>query len=296
MTAVIAPVTFQRLLTRGDLPESDGGLYNPSVVAGPDGHLRMLVRREADYTWKRPSFPTFVDCQTRAHETLRPIGFQPGARIEDCRVFAWRGSLLVSHVDYLCPDGRVAYPVKQRLSVIDGDQLLPWDAWNLPVSTKRVEKNWVLVSTADDLFCVYSLDPFVVCRRVRTGAWEMLYGYCSGLTKAFGKEPHNSTHLLPFDGGFLGFWHFIKPGTRSVYVTGAYWLGPDLKLAMVSGALLDGGWVANDVYKPGVYYVSSAIVQGAEVKLFAGEGDAHCSVATLPVETLRAELRPHGLG
>jgi hypothetical protein len=281
-------VTFRRLLTRGDIPESGGGLYNPSVIAEPDGRLRILVRREVDYTWKQPSFPTFIDWDTRTHETVSTVGFT--GRIEDCRLFQWQGQLLVTHVDYLCPNGRVAFPVQQRLSVIDEGRLLKWDDWILPLPMQRMEKNWVLASNGDDLFCVYSLDPFVVCRRVAPQTWAVCHRYASGLTAALGKEPHNSTHLLPFDDGYLGFWHCIKAGTRSTYVTGAYWLDADLRLVNVTPAFLDGSWVQQDVYKPGVCYVSSAVIKGHTLHLFYGEGDAHSGVATLPVESLRSAL------
>ena len=70
-------VTFQRLLTRGDLPDSDGGAYNPSVWRdAKDGQLRMLVRREVNYLWDQPSYPTLVDPETKAHTTLIPVGYQ----------------------------------------------------------------------------------------------------------------------------------------------------------------------------------------------------------------------------
>lgn len=284
----MSPVTFRRLLTRGDLPDSDGGLYNPSVVAGADGRLRVLVRREADYTWERPSFPTFVDIETLAHETLHPEGFD-GSRIEDCRIFSWHGMLLASHVDYVCQHRRAVYPVRQRLSVVNGDRLQRWDDWLLPVPMQRVEKNWVLASNGDDLFCVYSLDPLIVCRRADHG-WELLHRDETGLTKAFGKELHNSIHLVPFDNGYLGLWHFIKAGTRSTYVTGAYWLDAELKLGKTSSVLLDGSWVQQDVYKPGVCYVSSAVIAGETLYLFYGEGDAHTGVVTLPITDLRRAL------
>lgn len=256
----------------------------------------MLVRRELDYTWKRPSFPTFVDAETRAYQTLRVVGFHPGRRIEDCRLFPWRNLVLAAHVDYACVNGRVVYPVAQRLSVVQEDRLMKWDEWALPVPPKRVEKNWVLASNGDELFCVYSLDPFVVYRRTADFRWECLHNYETGLTSTFGKELHNSTHLVPFDNGYLGFWHFIKSGTRSTYLTGAYWLDAELRLAQVTPVLIDGSWVQQDVYKAGVCYVSSATISGDHVSLWYGEGDAHVGVATLPVALLRSELRDAAYG
>ncbi len=284
-------VTFKRFLTRGDLPDSGGGLYNPSVFSLPDGSQALLVRREVDYTWTKPSFPTVVDLATKADITLTPTGFQDGARIEDCRAFNWGSAILVSHVDYVCVKGRVSGFVKQRLSYIADDKLVKWDDWDLPVPLRKIEKNWVLASDdAGRLFTIYSLDPLIVCRRSSDGQWiRHRTDVTTGLTEAFGKPPSNSTHLIPFDGGFLGFWHYFKP--RSTYITGAYWLDADFRLAKRSDALIDGSWVQEDIFKPGVYYVSGATIKGDDLLLWAGEGDAHSSVATMSVSDLRLSLK-----
>lgn len=277
-------VTFQRILNRGTLPDSDGGLYNPTVWTDPDGTERMLVRREADYTWKRPSYPTVIDPQGRQHTTLIPHGFKENARIEDCRAFRWRDHVLASHVEYVVR----ARPISQRLSTIDGDRLVKWDDWTLPVPFQPVEKNWVLATDGDDLFCVYSLDPLIVCRRTADGTWALVHKHETGMTKAFGKPLHNSTHLVPFDDGYLGFWHYILD--RS-YVTGAYWLDRHFRFCRRTPILIDGSWVQEDVYKRGVCYISSAKIRNEQVTLFYGEGDAHSGVATFPAESLRDAFR-----
>lgn len=280
------PVTFRRLLTRGMLPDSDGGLYNPSVWTDLDGTQRLLVRREMDYTWQRPSFPTVVDTVSWQGTTLAFEGFDAKSRIEDCRAFRWREHVLVTHVEYVPGPGQIIY---QRLSKKIGDALEKWDPWALPrhVPIRPVEKNWVLGSNGDDLFMVYSLDPLIVCRRVRDGIWKLVHGYPTGLTKAFGKELHNSTHLLPFDGGYLGFWHYILD--RS-YVTGAYWLDAAFHLRRRSPILVDGAWVQGNVYKAGVCYISSAAIEGDDVKLYYGEGDSHSGVATIAISDIRSVL------
>lgn len=274
-------VAYDRLLSRGEIDGSNGGLYNP----GWAHNGQLLVRREVDYTWEQPSYPTMVDLETKIAKTLTPVGFPEKARLEDCRIFKWRDHTLVSHVEYVRGPGATVY---QRLSKIEDWNLVAWDRWEqIPTPRMNVEKNWVLASDGDDLFCVYSLDPLIVWRRVRQGIWKLVQHYQTGLTRSFGKPLHNSTHLVPFDGGYLGFWHYILD--RS-YVTGAYWLNTDWQLLKRTPILIDGSWVQDDVFKRGVVYVSHAEVLKEHVRLYYGEGDAHCGVATLATFDLRRLL------
>jgi predicted GH43/DUF377 family glycosyl hydrolase len=121
----------------------------------------------------------------------------------------------------------------------------------------------------------------------------MVHGYPTGLTERIGQPPRNSTHLVPFDDGCLGFYHyFVRDQGAYVYRTGAYWLDEHLKLEKWSDVLVDGSWArGTDLYKPGVVYVSSALIDGEMVRLFYGEGDSHSGVATIPVQMMREALR-----
>lgn len=303
----LIPLTFRRLLSRGDLPGSDGGLYNPGAWVDAAGQLHLLVRYEADYTWTKPCHAVpmtpFSDilqpppppppeaCFTApwrsADHALLPIGFSTGTRLEDFRPFVWQDQVLVSHVVYRPGTGE---PVRQALSKIEGNHLVRWDDWALPLPLQPIEKNWVCLPDTNGIWCVYSLDPLLIFFRPSAdrAPWTLAVRQDTGLTKAFGKPLRNSTHLLPFDGGYLGFWHYILD--RS-YVTGAYWLDDQLRLAARTPILIDGSWVQGDVYKPGVCYVSSAIQRGEEILLFYGEGDAHTGVATIQADDLRRVLR-----
>ena len=69
-------VPLRRILSRGDLPGSDGGIYNPGAVLTGEG-IVLLARREIDYRFTPivHAERIVVDPDTLdvvAHRTLRP--------------------------------------------------------------------------------------------------------------------------------------------------------------------------------------------------------------------------------
>lgn len=285
----------RRLLTRGvtqdALGGSDGGLYNPGAYLRHDGTFGLVVRREFDYSWTQPCIPhwfTFTNAfRLIEHCPLTPTGHDTDARLEDFRPFRYEDDLLVAHTRWKPHDRQ--YPIKPVLSKLNamGGLLTRYDDWLLPLPYAPVEKNWILLERHDGLLAtVYSLSPLVIYTRSVEGVWYLSHFESNDWEKSLGKPPRNSTHLLPFRDGYLGWWHTILDGA---YVTGAYWLNADLKLVARTGILLDGHRlpdVDGDVYKPRVLYVSSQVITmdrfGQEaVFLFYGEGDAHSGVITV---------------
>lgn len=300
----VIPVTYQRLLSRGDYRDSAGGLYNPGAYQHPDGQILMAIRHEVDYTWTKPAQVKLVEFAadfTRLWSDTLPVrGHDTDARIEDVRPFVFGPDVLMAHTRWK-PHDR-SYPIRPVLSRLAVNMAeTPWvwleryDDWSLPLVPQPVEKNWVLLEKDGELYTVYSLDPLVIFRRhreqgtaARPDGWVLYNSSPNGWASALGKPPRNSTHLLPFAGGYLGWWHVILDQS---YVHGAYWLDADLQLRARTGVLFDGSWVRGDVYKEGVMYVSSQLVQDERILLFYGEGDAHAGVATLRTDDVREALR-----
>ncbi len=233
------------------------------------------------------------DLTTRYLLSLPPRGHDTDARIEDVRPFAFGQEVLFAHTRWK-PHDR-SYPIRPVLSRLDYTvpngqvtcHLERYDDWNLPILPTPVEKNWVLLEHGGTLFTVYSLDPLTLFMRTAAGHWVLYASTPNGWAHALGKPPRNSTHLLPFHGGYLGWWHIILDQT---YVHGAYWLDGDLQLKARTGVLFDGSWVRDDVYKAGVLYVSSQLIQDEQILLFYGEGDAHSGVATLRTDDVLEAL------
>ena len=274
----------RRILSRGEVPGSDGGIYNPAAVAlGPA--ILLICRREVDYLFTADVHPEalLVDPDSFAvlrHWTLRKRGFPRGSRVEDFRILALGEELLVAHT--LVTKAGIR-PVMSRVA---GRRLEPIDRMRLPIATDRVEKNWVLFERDGGLYCIYRLDPLTIFVRVRRGSWRLVRHERNGWAGEVEGSLSNSANLIPFLGGRLGFWHTRRHGR---YVQGAFLLDADLRIRHRTGVLLDGADV-RDGFKPGVLYVTSLVQHRDRVLAFYGEGDAHTSVAVFDARELAEAL------
>lgn len=284
LDAVAPQSSRRRLLERGDLPGSDGGLYNPG--AWLDGErIQLVVRREIDYRFTPIAHAERIalDAATLAvveHRTLARRGFPDDARIEDFRPMRYRGETLCVHT--MVHDGRIR-PVMSR--VTEGEIAFGGPI-ELPIAPAPIEKNWVLFEHEGELHCLYRLDPLTIFARGARGRWRLRKRVDNGWGADFRAMLSNSANLVSFDGGLLGFWHSIVDGR---YVQGAMRLDDRLDLVATTGVLLDGRDAAPG-HKPGVLYVSALVVRDRRVLAFYGEGDAHTGVAILDADALSAEL------
>jgi len=284
---VTPDVPLRRILSRGDLPGSDGGIYNPGALLTDEG-IVLLARREIDYRFTPivHAERIVVDPDTLdvvAHRTLRPRGYPEGARIEDFRLIEHRGEVLAVHT--LVHAGQIR-PMLSRLS--EG-HIEPAGPMALPLPLDRIEKNWVLFEHEGALHCLYKLDPLTILVREASGSWRVVVRSDNGWADGFRGTLSNSANLIPFEGGYLGFWHSIVDRR---YVQGAMLLGPDLALRSRTGVLLDGRRAVPG-HKPGVLYVSSLVEHDGRILAFYGEGDAHTGVAIFDAATLADELARH---
>jgi predicted GH43/DUF377 family glycosyl hydrolase len=275
----------RRLVRRGQIPGSNGGIYNPGAVV-EDGVIRLLCRREIDYRFTSFVYPELItlDASTLAvldTRTLTRVGYRDGVRLEDFRSLMFEGMHLVVHTTV---DGRTIRP---SLSRILDDTLQPFDDLALPIELQRVEKNWVLFEHGGALHCLYKLDPLTIFRRAPDGSWTCIVEDENGWSGSVAGTLSNSTNLVPFEGGYLGFWHTIDDGR---YVQGAMFLNADLEITYATGTLLDGGDV-REGFKPGVLYVSALVADAARVLAFYGEGDSHTGVAEFDRAALWDALR-----
>lgn len=287
-----------RVLTAGAVTDSEGGLYNPGAWASGNTIL-AIVRRERLFPPTGPSHDPVLCSYVRGlllpEATVAIHGYGEYARLEDFRPFRWRDqALLVTHTRLF---NGVAKPV---ISTTTGAfDLVRYDDWNLPIATAPIEKNWGLGETAaGELFTVYQISPLLVYV-LRDGRWRAYREgppSCDGLARTLGKAPSNSTHLIPFRGGYLGWWHTIL---MQSYLTGAYWISATFDDLRWTPPVFDGAWWAPQgvggarLNKPHVWYVSSQVVSPVDADtllLFIGEGDTHSCVARVSLETLAVAL------
>lgn len=279
-------ITRRRLISRGDIPGSNGGIYNPGALADGD-HILLLCRREIDYRFcNELVFPELLTLDRRTLDlldsrTLSKVGFPLDTRIEDFRALAFGGLRLVAH-STVRPDR-----IRPAISRMHADALQAWDAFELPVPEVRVEKNWVLFEHQQTLHCLYKLDPLTIFALGPDHRWQLVKEQDNGWALQFDRVLSNSTNLIPFEGGYLGFWHSI---VHDRYVQGAFLLDDTLSVRYRTGVLLDGADFT-DGFKPGVIYISGLVDDGERILAFYGEGDAHTGVALFNRAELAAELR-----
>jgi predicted GH43/DUF377 family glycosyl hydrolase len=280
-------VRHHRIMSRGHIPGSDGGIYNPGAVKRGSA-IVLLCRREIDYRFSHVVHPECLTLDAGSLEvverrTLRRRGYADDARIEDFRSIDHRGEALVIHTQVR---QRQVRPVLAR--IVD-DRIEIAEPIALPLAMAPIEKNWVLFEHDGALHCLYQLDPLTVLVRRRDGVWRLVKREDNGWADGFRMPLSNSANLIPFMDGYLGFWHSV---VERRYVQGALLLDRDFRLRFRTGILLDGGMVTAG-YKPGVLYVSALVEHERSILAFYGEGDAHTSVAIFDASELAAELRRH---
>jgi hypothetical protein len=175
------------------------------------------------------------------------------------------------------------------LSRLSEQNIEPAGPMALPFPLDLIEKNWVLFEHEGALHCLYKLDPLTILVREASGSWRVVGRADNGWADTFRGTLSNSANLIPFQGGYLGFWHSIVDRR---YVQGAMLLGPDLALRSRTSVLLDGERAAPG-HKPGVLYVSSLVEHSGRILAFYGEGDAHTGVAIFDAAALADELARH---
>lgn len=277
-----------------------GGAYNPGVWRDGVGELMALVRNEVSFPCAVPSAPPLWVALAGptdwgyVQETIVD-GWGP-ERLEDFRPLQYGTTTFVVHTvvpPYAGSPGVRPGGIQPKLSILDGHTLTRHDELRLPRLLAPVEKNWVLFQSAMGLGLVYSLDPLIIYLRSvpkLAGRWTLVQHQPTNWTRALGKPPRNSANLVPFDDGWLGWWHTVLD--RS-YVTGAYWLDAQLTLAARTGIIFDGQDVV-DGHKPGVLYLSSQVWEDTEqtrLRVYFGEADTWCSTATISADAIRRRLR-----
>ena len=278
------PVRRHRIVSRGQLPDSKGGVYNPGAIRDGDS-IVLLCRREVDYSFSSAVYPEVVvvdrgSLRVVSHRTLQRNDGFTGHRIEDFRIIDFGPERLVTHT--------VVTPsrIKPAISRLVADRLEPFDLFDLPIRPRSVEKNWSLFEHRGCLHCLYSLDPLTIFVRHHDRKWQLVKAEDNGWSSRLGGSISNSTNLIPFDDGYLGFWHTRIDGR---YVQGAFHLDQRLSIAAVTGVLLDGAEI-RDGFKPGVLYVSALVEDEGRILAFYGEADSHVGVAIIDRHDLAREL------
>jgi tetratricopeptide (TPR) repeat protein len=200
--------------------------------------------------------------------------------LEDIRLAEWKGRAWFTATTSHVHGSRGPQVVLGRLSEDLGsvEHLTPIRYEH----RQDVEKNWVLWSLGDELFCVYSFDPFVVLRLQENGD-----------CREFNRE---KTRWYP--GRFRGSTTVINiPGVRAFAVAHDVSNLHDRNVYTHRFLRLDGHGVKN-FSKPllferhGIEYVAGATVRGDDLVLSYGVEDRAAHWRKIPLAQVRKLLTP----
>lgn len=311
----------KRLISLGDLPNSQGGIYNPGAVLF-GGKIVIVCRRESNYEaykgryFDYPVYPTLLiqnpvtDVVERI-ATLEQVGFfeafGKNHRIEDFRPFVFNDEIFVGHVVIYekAPGFNVTIQVISRLD-LEKNTLTLSSIPKLPVPTNIVEKNWVYMDEEDggQLHCIQNLYcPSVFelesepsgCNSSSRSAfsaskegagWVMTN--CFRGWKIVGQKELISLSANPIwvDDKLLIFYHIKTPAYQ--YLNYACILGE----AQPNTPFLASNKAQGK--SSGVVYVMSAVYLKKRqlIRVYFGEGDAHSSYLDFESKKFMKSINP----
>src|SRR3990167_7099499 len=254
-----------RLLSQGSLPNSDGGVFNPSCVSHDTWVREFIVRVEPipHYYTNDSTVSLIVEKidKMRAGEIdniyhLEKKGYPPHSKIEDFRLFRYKGELYAIHTMCITKRG--------------------WEdsTFIKPVISK------VTRSTIE--FVDYCELPYV---NRKIGEKKLLPG--SSFLSLSAITHFENEH-------YIGMWHvrFEDEVQGWIYVQGMFILNmKTFKIDYFTPPVLQGGGLEGN--RPDVLYVSGLVATPLMLEVYAGEADSHSVLIELDRKEVTAELNKH---
>lgn len=268
----IQPIARRTIFRQGEIPNSDGGVFNPSGLGNT-----VIMRKELPLL---PNGRAYTNPSASAHlyrydgegVELR-MRDMPDARVEDFRLFRSGALTLVNHS--VVENGTTSN-LKSRvgLSMLKCGELQFMGIPKLPIDLKEAEKNWLFFSEGETTYCIYNISPFVMFK-CEKGDWVRceLPGF---ELDWFHKDEYicGSTNPIRIGEHYLVMFHTKQWG---VYYHGAMLLDVETKeLKHYTKQPIYIHSVAEGMHR-GLTFVSGAqYFEGGNVlRVFYGEGDSH---------------------
>lgn len=294
------------------------GIFNPSCCMH-DGMVHSIIRAEPnEKTWKghfleHKAVPMFAESEVRnktiQFDGLRAIesGMPMSCRPEDWRLFSHKGTLYTNFTNYFYFNK--GWPQKKAMSrtalgMVSDDGIIflrEMDA-SSHIDMNKEEKNWVFFSENRELFCVYSVEPFVVFHCDSTGRVTRSMTHNVKLPRLGNRYISNSTNpilinLAGIGKVYLMFVHqFFTPlgegeRNRTYYQHALLFSQNDHRPFAWTPKPLAGGGSHLQGRHNGVVYFSGALEDGNDILVLAGEGDSHTTQYTIPKEEIINNLQ-----
>lgn len=259
--------TLKCLAKAGELPNSDGGVFNPDGIIYK-GELLTIARKEKNLdAYKK----TYTNNSAMPH--MIGIGEcfmrEPNVRVEDFRLFNFRNRVYCNHTYIEKKSTCMAVSTLDTYSTL----LVETSGVSLPIKLKDVEKNWMFFEHDFNLHCVYSLSPYLLYSLESNGHYvdkEVNQYPFDWFHK--GQQISNSTNPIDIGEFYLMFFHSKE---KSVYFHGAILIDKvtlEIKHATKNSIhIMDNAKGLQD----GLVYVSGSVYLEREhiVRVYFGEAD-----------------------
>lgn len=288
----IAPDLRRTLYRIGEVENSGGGIFNPSAIMKRD-ELVTIYRKETGIEKGRYSGKSaiaHVDCMAMSFEMISDA--PEDMRIEDFRLFELNGGLYVNHsiakniytTDIECSCG---------VSKIKGDKLEFIGASLLPIAEKKVEKNWAFFSDSVGVYCIYSLNPYLIFASTDLlGEWRPINAKQPKLKWINDGFISNSTNPILIGDSYLMFFHSKENG---VYYHGAVLIDKETKEITHATPRAFNLPFNNEGLAKNILYVSGAIYlkDTDRVRIYCGECDSNSIYYEFDKEKLIKQIKKY---
>lgn len=289
----IQPLLRRTLYRRGELENSDGGIFNPSAIIYK-GELITIYRKEAGIEknmYIGTSAIPHIEYESGESKELKTDAAN-NLRLEDFRFFEYSGLLMIGHS--VCSNiNTTNIECKCALSVLQDGYIHYIGIPELPVETTKVEKNWVFFSEGQRLFCLYSLNPYQLFYSDDLITW-LRYGVEEKQLKWIDKSYiSNSTNPIFIGEHYVVFFH-SKNG-QGGYHHSACLIDAKTKQLTHFASKAINIVSGKEGLHPKITYVSSAVYfkDRDVVRVYIGESDSHSIYNEFSCSKLIKELKKY---
>lgn len=276
----IKPVSVKTLFRRGEVPNSEGGIFNPSGVVLANGEHLTIFRKEKALNGKKQyshgtAIPYIVVSGSMGSfdRELQLEDFSAGERVEDFRLFFIGETPCCSH-SIITNNLKESIRCRIGISELTQTSMRLMDCPELGVEEKSIEKNWSFFSEGNNIYCIYSVSPYILFCRV--GAKWNKVDVANRKFNWLHKDQFicNSTHPILIGDSYLMFFH-TKEGGK--YFQGALLIDKTTKEITHATPHSLPIKTCNEGMVSGLNYLSGALYLPAQniIRLFIGEGDSH---------------------
>ncbi len=288
----IKPLCRRTLYRRGELPNSEGGVFNPDAIHH-NGELVTVFRKEAGIEksmYVGTSAAPHYESKGQSNE-LSLVNVEANKRLEDFRLFHHNEQLMCNHT--ICDKVNTSdIDSKCGISFISNEYLSFHSTPNLPIPLQKVEKNWVFFSEGITLYCIYSLNPYKLFYSHDMRTWkpvEVEQAPFKWIDKSY---ISNSTNPILIGDHYLIWFHSKESGA---YHHGAALINRHTKLIEYATPKAIEIQSGSEGLAKKITYVSGCVhfPDTDIIRVLVGEGDAHAIYNDFNATKLIREIKKY---